>query len=113
MENALMEGQWLGHAEGLPHGFWVGVQPILPNFSQTTAKKSTPTDPICHRIGISYPIHQTLFVGSMDGKCLDGGTMAGACRGFALVIKLSYHNTSTLTLTTCGSTYVLQLLCKS
>jgi hypothetical protein len=42
MENALMEGQWLGHAEGLPHGCWVGVQPILSNFSQTTAKKSTP-----------------------------------------------------------------------
>jgi hypothetical protein len=60
MENALMEGQWLVYAEGLPDGFWVGVQTILSNFSQTTTKKSTPTDPICHQIGISSIKHCVL-----------------------------------------------------
>jgi hypothetical protein len=39
------------------------------------------------RIGVSrlqcgHQIHQTLFVGSMDGKFLGTGTMVGTCRRF-------------------------------
>jgi hypothetical protein len=29
MGNAVVEGHWLGHAEGLPFGFWLGFAKIL------------------------------------------------------------------------------------
>jgi hypothetical protein len=36
MGDEVIEGQWLWHADGLCHGFWLGVWQILSNFSQTT-----------------------------------------------------------------------------
>jgi hypothetical protein len=55
MENKMVGGQWLGPVDGLPHGFWLGLTPILNIFWGSTAaitKKPTPTDSHGHWMGI-------------------------------------------------------------
>jgi hypothetical protein len=84
IKDGVIEGQWIGHANGLSlsHGFWLGVLQILSRFSQTTAKKSAPTDywlPLALKTPL---IQQTLVVGSKDRGWGHRGTMAGAYQWF-------------------------------
>jgi hypothetical protein len=32
MENKVVGGKWFGPVDGLPHGFWLGLTPILSFF---------------------------------------------------------------------------------
>jgi hypothetical protein len=60
MENKVVGGQWLGPLDGLPHGFWLGLTPILYTILESTAaiaKKPTPTDSHEHWMGISSIKH--------------------------------------------------------
>jgi hypothetical protein len=58
----MAEGQWLGHAEGLPDGFWLGLQhKSCPTFMQHNSQTIS-TNPLPSAQN-RHLIYQALFVG--------------------------------------------------
>jgi hypothetical protein len=93
--NAVVEGHWIRHAEGLSHRFWLGFAKIWCSFHHlkiANLEKTTPSCSYGHWMGNRHLIHQTLFVGSiwLGNTVVEGHWMGHAecmSHGFLLRVK--------------------------